>query len=157
MSGLDSSGLSLSKEILPGSRPSLLDRRPKFSPLQFAACSFRRVRRGWGKEWGRGGEDCQIWWNDRRSLFWQGITNLRLKKFYSNMSVHNIVWAPCVEDLLKLTEINRPERWLRGLFCITVSVWDVCYWSLYNRTLCFANLLFDSKYPCSFAFCISST
>ena len=65
--GLDSPGWDLNKEILTGSRPGRLrDPRLKFLPC----CSIWRCEEGWGRRW----EDCQIWWNDWRSLVRQETT-----------------------------------------------------------------------------------
>ena len=50
--GLDSWGWDLNKEILPGSRRSRLDRRPKFPPLSYYIVVWGGVG-GRGEGWGR--------------------------------------------------------------------------------------------------------
>ena len=43
----------------------------------------------WRGEGERGGEDCQIWWNDQQSLIRRDNTSLGSNKLYPNISVHN--------------------------------------------------------------------
>ena len=89
--GLDSWGWDLNKEILPGSRRSRLDRRPKFPSLSY----YIDVWGGVGGS-GRGGENCQIWRNEQRSLVRQEVTQTWVwtSPNQTNRST-TVVWASC--------------------------------------------------------------
>ena len=88
---------------------------------------YGRVRRGGGKG-GRGGEDCQIWRNEQRSLVRQEITKTWVwtSLIQTNRST-TLVWAPCGHTCFA----NRGDSWANVPINFksldrTTYKWDPC-------------------------------
>ena len=112
--GLDLCGWDLNTEILPGSRPRRLDRRPKLPPLSYQIDVWGGVG-GRGEEWEKLSNMAEWATIDRSSD--KTITQTWVRTSPSNKSVHGSLWRP---ESLGRSYINSANQMRAGL-----HIWKV--------------------------------